>query len=161
MSTIGLRREKLPGIARMKLFTIGFTQTTAENFFVRLMNAQVKRIIDVRLHNTSHLAGFSKAKDLQFFLQSIGGIDFSHMPLLAPTQEMFDAYKKRKGSWNEYEARFLDLMEQRKIHERLDPSLFEGGCLLCSEAKPHHCHRRLVAEYLNDRWSEPIEVRHL
>ena len=145
----------------MKLFTIGFTQTSAKYFFGRLIDSDVERVIDVRLNNTSQLAGFAKAKDLEFFLNTLGQIDYVHEPLLAPTQEILDAYKKRKGEWAEYEKRFLGLMDERKVDERLDASLFDGSCLLCSEAEPHHCHRRLIAEYLSDRWVRPIAVKHL
>ncbi len=145
----------------MKIFTIGFTQTSAENFFARLLDAEVSRVIDVRLNNTSQLSGFAKARDLTYFLKALGGIDYWHEPLLAPTADILDAYRKRKGSWSDYERRFLELMERRRIDERLDPAFFEHGCLLCSEAKPRHCHRRLVAEYLAGRWGRPVEVRHL
>ena len=145
----------------MKLFTIGFTQTTAEHFFGRLVDAGVRRVVDVRLNNTSQLSGFAKAKDLAYFLQALGGIDYRHEPLLAPTQDILTAYKKKKGEWSEYEKRFLDLMEKRRIEEQLDPELFDQGCLLCSEAKPHHCHRRIIAEYLVNRWSQPLTVEHL
>lgn len=145
----------------MKLFTIGFTQTTAEHFFHRLIDAHVRRIIDVRLNNTSQLSGFAKVKDLRFFLKTLGGIEYLHEPLLAPTQDILTAYKKHKGEWTDYEKCFFDLIEKRKIEERLDPNMFDHGCLLCSEAKPHHCHRRLVAEYLTQRWSQPISVKHL
>ncbi len=145
----------------MNLSTIGFTKTSAERFFGRLKDAGVRRVIDVRLNNTSQLAGFAKARDIEYFLKALGGIEYSHEPLLAPSQAIFDAYRKRKGSWAEFERRFLGLMEERKIETRLDPSLFDRGCLLCSEDKAHHCHRRLVAEYLADRWDTPIRITHL
>lgn len=143
------------------LFTIGFTQTSAEHFFERLLRAGVRRVIDVRLNNRSQLAGFAKAQDLEYFLRAIGSIGYVHEPLLTPTPEMLTAYRKEKGDWSVYERRFLDLMAERRIEERLSPELFESACLLCSEAKPHRCHRRLVAEYLNARWGRPLEVRHL
>ena len=145
----------------MKLFTIGFTQTTAEHFFRRLIDAGVQRVVDVRLSNSSQLAGFAKAQDLAYFLQVLGGIDYRHELLLAPSEDIFTAYKKKKGEWSVFEKRFLDLMEKRRIEEQLDPEIFDQGCLLCSEAKPHHCHRRLIAEYLADRWSQPLNVEHL
>ena len=145
----------------MNLFPIGFTKTTAGHFFGRLTNAQVKCVVDVRLNNTSQLSGFAKAKDLVFFLKSLGEIDYVHEPLLAPTKDILDAFRKHKGSWDEYEKRFLGLMDERKIDERLDPGLFDQSCLLCSEDKPHHCHRRLVADYLKGRWEIPISVKHI
>ena len=141
--------------------TIGFTKTTAEGFFERLLKSGVKRVVDVRLHNTSQLAGFAKSDDLAYFLKKIGGIEYAHQPLLAPTDAMLKAYKKEKGDWDAYEARFMALMAQRQIENRLRPEMLEGTCLLCSEATPHHCHRRLVCEYLNDKWNGALTVRHL
>lgn len=141
--------------------SIGFTQSTARDFFERLARAKVKKVIDVRLHNTSQLAGYAKSEDLAYFLKKIGGIDYAHLPLLAPTDAMLKAYKKEKGDWGIYEAQFLSLMRERKIETRLNPQMFEGACLLCSEATPHSCHRRLICEYLNDKWDGTLNVRHL
>lgn len=146
----------------MNLTTIGFTKSTAEHFFNRLTRAQVKRVIDVRLNNTSQLAGFAKADDLRWFLKSIAGIDYVHQPLLAPTADILDAFKKQKNvDWRVYEGQFLSLMAARRIEERLRPEDMADGCLLCSEDTAHHCHRRLVAEYLQGKWSVPMTVRHL
>lgn len=144
-----------------KVSTIGFTKSTAENFFERLLRAGVKKVIDVRLHNTSQLAGFAKASDLKYLLKKVGDIEYVHEPLLAPTDEMLKTYKKQKGSWESYERQFLHLMESRTIEARFTPQSFDGACLLCSEDKPHHCHRRLVCEYLNDKWHGTLSVKHL
>lgn len=143
------------------LCTIGFTRTSAEHFFDRLLAAGVREVVDVRLHNTSQLAGFAKADDLAFFLRRIGGIGYRHEPLLAPTEEMLKSYRKEGVDWADYERRFLGLMAERRVEERLRPEQFRGACLLCSEATPHHCHRRLVAEYLNGKWGGALKVRHL
>lgn len=142
------------------IFTIGFTRKPARQFFETLREAGVRRVLDVRLNNVSQLAGFSKKEDLEYFLQEIGGIGYHHLPILAPTQEMLDEYRKQRGGWELYEKRFLDLMEERKIENELDPELVGEGCLLCSEDQPHHCHRRLVAEYLQRHWPA-IEISHL
>jgi uncharacterized protein (DUF488 family) len=141
--------------------TIGFTKTTAERFFARIKSAGVKKVVDVRLHNTSQLAGFAKADDLSYFLKEICGADYVHQPLLAPTDDILKAFKRDKGDWGVYQRVFLDLMGQRKIEERLRPDMFQGSCLLCSEDTPHHCHRRLVCEYLNGKWGGALNVRHL
>jgi uncharacterized protein (DUF488 family) len=141
--------------------TIGFTQSTAERFFERLLKSGVKKVVDVRLHNTSQLAGFAKADDLAYILRKIGGIQYVHQPLLAPTDSILKAYKKEKGDWSTYEGRFIALMAERQIEKRLTPEMLDGTCLLCSEATPHHCHRRLVCEYLNDKWGGDLAVRHL
>jgi uncharacterized protein (DUF488 family) len=148
-------------VAKARVLTIGFTKTTAEGFFERLLNASVKKVVDVRLHNTSQLAGFAKADDLAYLLKRIGGIGYMHQPLLAPTDPMLKAYKKEKGDWRTYEERFLELMSERHIEARFRPEMFDGACLLCSEATPHHCHRRLVCEYFNEKWDGALEVRHL
>lgn len=133
----------------MKLFTIGFTKTSAENFFKRLKSTGACRIVDVRLNNVSQLAGFAKRDDLAYFAKEICDIDYEHLPPLALTKEILDAYRKAGGSWEEYERKFLQFMADRQI-EKLDRELLDGDCLLCSEDKSHHCHRRLVAEYLHD-----------
>lgn len=144
----------------VQLFTIGFAETTAEQFFTLLRGAGVKRIVDVRLNNTSQLAGFSKKDDLRFFLREVGGIEYVHVPELAPTQDILDAFKKHKGSWSVYEQEFNALMAKRSIEKVISQDTANLGCLLCSEKKPHHCHRRLVSEYLQRHWSD-VSTKHL
>ena len=143
----------------MKLFTIGFTQKTAETFFTTLKKAGVRHLMDVRLHNVSQLAGFTKRDDLAYFAKTICKIPYTHMTDLAPTEDILSAIKKSKGQWRTYEGKFMDLMAARKV-EKLDRAAFEGACLLCSEPEPHHCHRRLVAEYLGKHWKD-VSVTHL
>ena len=144
----------------MKLFTIGFTKKNAEDFFTRLQRAGVRRVVDIRLNNTSQLAGFAKADDLKYFLKAIANIDYVYMPELCPTQDILDAFKKSKGSWNDYTRSFKLLIEGRNISGTVPRELLDDGCLLCSEDTPEHCHRRLVAEYLRDRWDD-VEIVHL
>ncbi|HET7445778.1 MAG TPA: DUF488 domain-containing protein [Solirubrobacterales bacterium] len=146
----------------MEIFTIGFTRTTAENFFGRLRENGIERLLDVRLHNRSQLAGFAKERDLAYFLRELVGAEYEHAPLLAPTQEILDAYKKKGAMpWAEYERRFNDLITARRIEVELDRAGFERRTvLLCSEDTPEHCHRRLVAEYLADHWGE-VRIVHL
>ena len=145
---------------KIRLFTIGFTQKTAEYFFEQLCERDVKRIIDIRLNNVSQLAGFAKKDDLRYFLKTICDIDYMHIPELAPTKEIMDEYMKNKDDWAFYEKKFMALMSSRRIEKKLSKDSFDRGCLLCSEDKPDHCHRRLVAEYLNDKWGN-IEITHI
>jgi uncharacterized protein (DUF488 family) len=144
----------------MTIFTIGFIKKSAETFFTRLNDAGVKRLVDVRLNNVSQLAGFAKRNDLSYFTKEICHIDYLHLLDLAPTQDILDAYKKDKGDWELYERQFLDLMRSRRIEETIARETLDGGCLLCSEEKPHRCHRRLVAEYLSDKWGN-VEIQHI
>jgi uncharacterized protein (DUF488 family) len=148
-------------VEKANVATIGFTKTTAERFFERIFASGVKKVFDVRLHNTSQLAGFAKADDFAYFLKKMGGVDYVHQPLLAPIDPMLKAYRKEDLDWRGYEERFLALMAERKIEERFKAEMFDGACLLCSEATPNHCHRRLVCEYLNGRWGGALDVRHL
>ncbi|TPG41908.1 DUF488 domain-containing protein [Roseomonas nepalensis] len=141
--------------------TIGFTKTNARGFFERLLSANIRTLVDVRLHNTSQLSGFAKSDDLAFFLEKIAGIKYIHSPMLAPTDDMLKAFKRDKGDWTEYEKKFMGLMAERRIEERLKPTFFDNACLLCSEATPHQCHRRLVCEYLNSKWDQSLQVHHL
>lgn len=145
----------------MKIFTIGFTKKSAETFFTRLKQFEVQRLLDIRLNNVSQLAGFTKRDDLRYFTREICHIPYLQLPELAPTSEILDSYKKKKTiEWSLYERQFLALMESRRVEERLDRAMIDSGCLLCSEESPHHCHRRLVAEYLQARWSN-VEIIHI
>lgn len=142
----------------MILYTIGFTKKSAKKFFSLLINNQVKKIIDIRLKNSSQLAGFTKSTDLEYFLKEIGGIGYEHILELAPTQEILDEFKG-KNDWESYEIKFNALMTERRI-ENLDKTKFDNACLLCSESKPLKCHRRLVAEYLKNAWGD-VKIIHL
>jgi uncharacterized protein (DUF488 family) len=145
----------------MEIYTIGFAKKSAEAFFGTLRKAGVKRLIDIRLNNTSQLAGFTKRDDLRFFLREICGTDYVHEPLLAPTPDILNSYKKKKISWQEYEEQFLNLMTERKVEEKIEQSLFNGPTvLLCSESKAKYCHRRLALEYLQSKWNN-FQIVHL
>ena len=144
----------------IELFTIGFTKKSAEQFFNTLLKSGIKRVIDTRLNNVSQLAGFTKRADLEYFLQKIGNIDYIHRLDLAPTKDILDNYKKNNGDWDTYEKQFLELMKERQIEQNISPEIFNGSCLLCSEPTPHYCHRRLVAEYLNNQWGN-VKICHL
>jgi uncharacterized protein (DUF488 family) len=145
----------------LEIYTIGFTKKSGREFFGTLKDAGIKRLIDVRLNNSSQLAGFTKRDDIAYFLRAICDADYVHELLLAPEQELLDEYRKRKGSWEEYERLFLELMASRQVEQVLDRGLFDTpAVLLCSEATAEHCHRRLVAEYLHLQWVD-ITIRHL
>lgn len=145
----------------MEVYTIGFTKRSAADFFESLRRAGVRRLLDVRLNNSSQLAGFTKRDDLAFFLKEICGAEYRHEPLLTPSPELLNAYRKAKGSWAAYERGYLDLIAERRIERRLDPTLFETPTvLLCSEPKADHCHRRVVLDYLQTKWGK-IEPIHL
>ncbi len=145
----------------MEIYTIGFTQTGAAEFFGKLKQAGIRRLVDVRLNNVSQLAGFAKRDDLKYFLAEICGADYLHEPRLAPSREILDAYKKHKGSWDDYESRFLQLMADRRIEAAIDRGLFDvPTVLLCSERTAERCHRRLVVEYLDGHWGD-VRAIHL
>jgi uncharacterized protein (DUF488 family) len=144
----------------MNIYTIGFTKKNAEQFFNRLKQPGLVRLVDIRLNNVSQLAGFTKKNDLRYFLKELCNIDYVHLPELAPSQDILDEYKKNGGAWDVYERKFMALLANRKIEETVSRVLIDGGCLLCSEATPEHCHRRLVAEYLADKWPS-VQSQHL
>jgi len=144
----------------MKVFTIGFTKKSARRFFELLRTSGARRVVDVRLNNVSQLAGFAKRDDLAYFLAEICGMDYVHLPVLAPTKRILDDFKKKGGDWSTYESRFLDLMRVRRVEQTVARETISDGCLLCSEDTPEHCHRRLVAEYLDQHWGG-LQVTHL
>ena len=144
----------------MKIYTIGFTKKSAEKFFSLLRTSGAATLVDVRLNNVSQLSGFAKRDDLKYFLGELCGMTYVHRPDLAPTQPILDDFKKQGTGWATYEDRFLELMEQRSVEEAVPQELLTNAVLLCSEDKPHHCHRRLVAEYLERRWGG-VTIEHL
>lgn len=145
----------------MEICTIGFTKRSAAEFFGALAAAKVQRVVDVRLNNRSQLAGFTKASDLPFFLGRILDASYDHEPLLAPESEMLKTYRAGKMAWDEYERRYLQLLESRHVETHLDRDAFlVRSAFLCTEPEPEHCHRRLAAEYLRSRWGD-VEIVHL
>ncbi|HEX4228673.1 MAG TPA: DUF488 domain-containing protein [Bryobacteraceae bacterium] len=145
----------------MRILTIGFTKKSAETFFTLLKEHRVRRLVDVRLNNVSQLAGFAKKDDLRYFTKAICGIDYVHIPELAPTAGILDRYRKqKKADWQTYETQFVGLIRKRQIEQTVPRELLDGGCLLCSEDTPQHCHRRLVAEYLEKHWGN-VEIEHI
>ncbi|HMD83820.1 MAG TPA: DUF488 domain-containing protein [Terriglobia bacterium] len=146
------------------IFTIGFTKKTAEEFFRLLQEAQVQKLIDIRENRGGQLAGFAKYPDLAFFLHRVAGIAYNYQSILAPSAEIRTAYRK-SHDWAQYEKSYVELMAQRQVLEQVDPASFEEKvALLCSEAEPEKCHRRLIAEMLARHWTSQghqIEVRHL
>jgi len=146
----------------MEVFSIGLAGRSAESFFGTLRNAGVKRVLDIRLHNTSNLAGFGRRSDLPFLLRELCGADYAHEPLLAPSPELFDGLKKtRELSWEDYERGMRALLAERRIDDILDSGEFAvPTALICACADAEHCHRRLVLEHLGAAWG-PLEITNL
>ena len=144
----------------MKLYTIGFTKKSAADFFGLLRESGAKRVVDVRLRNTSGLAGFSRKRDLPWFLQELCGMDYVHLPRLSPTDALLDDYRGKRVTWEEYEPIFHSLIERRLIRAAIPQDIIADSCLLCSEDKPEQCHRRLLAEHFQRHWGN-VEIVHL
>ena len=145
----------------MKIYTIGFTGTTARDFFGRLRTVDARRLLDARLHKSSQLAGFAKKGSIDFFTEELTGLAYVEAPILAPSEEMFKEYRNTKD-WPTYEARYIGLLRNRRVETELDAGLFDGGVvLLCSEPTAEHCHRRLAAEYLRDNLFEEADIIHI
>lgn len=144
-----------------EIFTIGFTAKRAEDFFNLLTSRNVKAVLDIRLNNKSQLSGFAKKDDLKFFLNEIGQIAYIEATDLAPEADMLKRYQRKEISWEEYADCYLNLIIKRNVERLVDKNQLVGGCLLCSEHLPHHCHRRLAAEYLNSQWGNHLKITHL
>lgn len=141
--------------------TIGFAKKSLKQFIQLLKKANVTRVVDIRLNNTSQLAGFAKKDDLKYILELVG-IDYTHFEDLAPDKQLLEDYKKKHISWNDYEKRYLDILISRKVEQRIDKILGQGlPCLLCSEHEPKFCHRRLLAEYIRDHYNDQVVIKHL
>jgi len=144
------------------LYTIGFTKTSAERFFATLRQHSVKRVVDTRVSRDGQLAGFAKAPDLKYFLHELVGSDYVAEPLLAPTAELLRKYRDKTLTWNQYAQEYDALLRERMPDRALSRSMLNDACLLCSEATPERCHRRLAADYLKSAFAPAsIEIVHL
>jgi uncharacterized protein (DUF488 family) len=140
--------------------TIGFSKKPLRKFVELLQKGKVTKLIDTRLNNTSQLSGFAKRDDLNFIMEMIG-VEYVHDLSLSPTIDILNAYKKKNISWEDYEKLYLGLLEDRNIKDKVNELTGDGvPCFLCSEDKPHHCHRRILAEYLQN-FGANIKIHHL
>jgi len=145
---------------KIHLYTIGFTKKSAEQFFSLLLNNGVKRLVDIRINNSSQLAGFAKGADLQYFARAIGNMDYVYMEDFAPTKELLSDYQNKRVDWNEYQKIYHHLLKERNIAEKYSIRDFDGSCFLCSEDTPDHCHRRLLVEFFKAK-NKNVEILHL
>lgn len=145
----------------MEVATIGFAGNSADVFFRLLRSAKIRAVLDVRLHNTSQLAGFAKKTDLPFFLRELTGASYLELPDLAPEPSLLKRYRAKELSWGAYAAGYQELLASRGVERTLDAAVFDRGCLLCSEHFPDKCHRRIAVEYLNYCWGNHFSVTHL
>ena len=145
----------------MKIYTVGVSGLSAEDFFERLKKAGVKKVIDTRLWAGSQLAGFAKKKDLPYFLKEIVGIDYEYRKELAPSDDILKPFKNNQLSWADYEIQYIDLIDHRNIANILRPDEVHEACFLCACKTEHNCHRRLLVEYLQREWHRPVEIVHL
>lgn len=143
------------------LYTIGFTKKSAERFFGLLRDNGVKQLVDIRINNSSQLAGFAKGKDLEFFVNEICHIPYQHIVDFAPTKELLDQWHKNEVTWTEYEEIYTKMLKDREIVKKYGVKSFDGACFLCSEDTPEQCHRRLLAEYMKEHSKEEVRIVHL
>ena len=141
------------------IYTIGYKGKSLETFVNQLRDAGIDAVIDVRLRNTSHLAGYSKKDTLSFLLREGFGIAYEHHPQLAPTSEIFDAHREHED-WAVYESLFVPILAQRDTAQVGDDILsrYRAPCLLCSEPTAEHCHRRLIAEHWAANLSDVVII---
>ena len=144
----------------ISLYTLGFTKKNASKFFGLLEQNNIKRLVDIRINTSSQLSGFAKDEDLKYFLERIVHIEYIYIPDFAPTKELFNSYREKKLSWEEYEIEYQNLIRTRKVREKYSVDDFDGNCFLCSEDLPDKCHRRLLVEYLKNN-RDDIIIKHL
>ena len=136
----------------MHVYTIGFTRKSAEQFFELIRSVGALSLTDVRRRPATQLSGFAQSRDLLYLLPKLAGIPYRHEPLLAPSTELLDDYRRHGLAWEHYVPRYLAELRERRVEAALDPVDFDGTILLCSEPTTERCHRRLCVEYLAQHW---------
>jgi len=147
----------------MKIFTIGFTRKSAEQFFETLYDNGVEIVIDTRINTISQLAGFAKGDDLKYFLDKLYHIRYDYRGDFAPTKELLKDYRDKKITWEEYEPIYNNLLDERGIYKKFLENYqdYDKVCILCSEATPERCHRQLLAEKIHALFPNNTEIIHL
>jgi len=143
----------------LEIYTIGFAKKNLREFIKRIQSAGVKKVLDIRLNNTSQLAGYSKKDDLEYVLELVN-IQYQHIPALAPAEELMKAFKSKEIGWEQYVQTYSRSLEENDPIGLVKVRQGEKICLLCSEDTPKYCHRRLLAEYLG-KHIEGLVVQHL
>jgi uncharacterized protein (DUF488 family) len=136
----------------VRVFTIGFTQKSAEQFFGLIGSAGARSVTDVRRRPDTQLSGFAQARDLRYFVPKLAGIPYRHELLLAPSTELLNDYRRHGLAWDDYVPRYLAELRERRVETVLKPADLDETILLCSEPTTERCHRRLCLEYLGERW---------
>ena len=143
-----------------ELFTIGYTKKSAEKFFGIITDKKVEIMADVRLYNSTQLAGFSKSSDLKYFLEKICGCDYIALKQLAPNPSLFENYKNGKTTWNEYEKIYNKFLDTQANLDFFYAFKNKRICILCAESTPEHCHRRLIAQKISKTYDN-VKITHL
>lgn len=145
----------------IQLYTTGFTQKTAEYFFNLLKKNGVKKLVDVRCHNNSQLAGFAKSENLGFFSKEILNISYEKVADFAPSEELMKKWRTRKITYDEYRSKYISELKAKDVLARYDAKQFDGACFLCSEASAEPCHRKILCEYFRDNCDETVVINHI
>lgn len=144
----------------MIVFTIGVSDKTAQQFFTLINKPALARVIDIRPENTVNLGGFSKKNNLPFLLQEMGQREYVRNLELVPDRNMLDDAKLTPASFHQYKQQVQTLLSSRKIETTIPRELIDGACLMCNEPRANHCYRKVLAEYLKDKWGDMI-IMHL
>ena len=100
----------------MTIYTIGFAKKYALEFFKALRRSRARHLWDIRLHNTSQLAGFTKRDDLSYFLRIIVDMEYHEVPILAPEDSFLSEYRTN-GDWPQFERSYLELIRQSQVDD--------------------------------------------
>ena len=153
----------------MNIFSIGFTQKSAEEFFNLLKDNNIDCLIDVRLNPNGQLSRFAFEKDLPYFLDKLAnGCKYAHRVDLAPQNELLKEVRTKGSEMSKnyklFEIEFNKYLEEKsKIKNFVEQfKNFKNVALLCSEHTTEKCHRRLVIDMLLKYFSNDVKfVKHL
>jgi len=141
-----------------KLFTIGYEQTQAKSVLDELERAGVKLLVDVRAVASSRRPGFSKNQLAAGLDQR--GIAYVHLRGLGtPKDGRLAARSGQFEALHKIYAKHLKTPQAREELDELSSLVQKSGpvCILCYERDHLHCHRRWIAEIIEDRDSVKIE----
>ncbi|HEX8908144.1 MAG TPA: DUF488 domain-containing protein [Anaeromyxobacteraceae bacterium] len=130
-------------VERALVFTVGYEGRNHAQLALRLREAGVSRVLDVRASARSPRPGFSKAPLSRALAAE--GLEYQHLPDAGnPFRE--EAARDLPRAL----ARYREHLAQRPevVEAVLRAAAGARTALLCAEANPRRCHRSVLAERL-------------
>lgn len=142
------------------LYTIGYENSSFEDFVTKLKNLDIKKLIDVRQIPLSRKKGFSKSylsKNLPNY-----GISYIHLKELGSSKYLRQKLHKDKN-YKYFFREYHDYLDtQREVLKELHTLIInETSCLMCYEKSAQNCHRLIISQEIKKINKNGLFIGHI